>query len=255
MKKVISVLLVVVLLLTIYPVAYGVSVKASLNADSTTVKPGETVVIRLRLSDIDMGDGIMSISGALTYDKDVFEEISASANGVISATSLSKMSAINGWTALLYNPNTTRFAMDVSGAAMVSEDNILQISLKVKDGVSNTESTVTVSDLLPSNGFDEVELEPTSIKITIGENTNPDDGDEDVPPVENIVENTVVDDEPTNTNINIVTPTANKTTDKTITTNRIPNAGIAYGIIISVIILAVVVAVSYKKYSSMKDIK
>ena len=57
MKKVISILLVVMLVLSIYPVAYGATATATLVAENTTVEPGQTVSIKLRFSNIDMGSG------------------------------------------------------------------------------------------------------------------------------------------------------------------------------------------------------
>ena len=108
-----------------------------------------------------------------------------------------------------------------------------------------------------SDGLEiEANTNTATIEISIGEKTPTDNGDDNTnnTPVENIVEN-VVDNTPEPVSNIVVSTNTTNNTDKTVTKNKIPDAGIAYGILISVILVATVVVVSYKKYSSMKDIK
>ena len=75
MKRSIKILLTVLLIMMcIVGTVNAASITMELNSNSKLVA-GDTVVVTLRIKNIDAGDGVDAISGNLVYDANVFETI------------------------------------------------------------------------------------------------------------------------------------------------------------------------------------
>lgn len=164
MKKLISILLIVQLIILCPIVVNALSYTASLSTDVAELKAGETVSINMKLSNIDMDTGIMAMSAKLIFDENIFEPITVNTLGGIVSSSLSKMNGLNGWGSISYSPVTKIFAMDAS-SFMTDTDDVLQILLKVKSGVTAKKTTVEVRDIEASNGDKDVKADNVSIEI------------------------------------------------------------------------------------------
>ena len=96
LKKILVIILIAVLLTSIANIVKAANTfKATLTANTTTLKAGEEVTVTLGVSDINMGEnGINTIEGKITYDKDIFETITSSS-----------ITNLNNWS-VTYNDTT-----------------------------------------------------------------------------------------------------------------------------------------------------
>lgn len=292
MKKLISILLII--LISLCPIIVNaLSYTASLSAEEVELKPGETININLKLSNIDMDSGIIALGGELIFDENIFEPITVNSMGGILSSSLSKISALGSFGGIAYSPTTKKFTMD-GNDFMTETNDVLKIMLKVKSGVTAKTTTVEIRNLVASNGDKDVEAGNASIKVgkENGDNQNPDDNnpDDNDPDNNNPGDNTGDNNGDNNNNSNTpgnnsntnngnnsnngngsnnknnsssnkvtnkqnnISSTTNKTSQGG-TTKRLPNAGAATAIIAMIAILIVVATISYVRYRNMRNIK
>lgn len=220
---------VIVILITLSNAASTSIFKASLTSSTTTLKSGEEVTVTILVSDINMGDnGINTLEGKISYDKNIFEEVKSSA-----------IQSLNNW-ATTYNDESSTLngkflAVNLSSGVKESTK-IFSVKFKVKSDISKTTETQIDFDNITSNdGVDLIDIGTKSVKLTInvgstgGTNTNGNN--------ENVTE----------TNIII--------TDKTQSTSVLPNTGKSMAILIAIIVLAILVVGLGLKNKSMRDIK
>lgn len=223
---------VIVILITLSNAASTSIFKASLTSSTTTLKPGEEVTVTILVSDINMGDnGINTLEGKISYDKNIFEEVKSSA-----------IQSLNNW-ATTYNDerstlNGKFLAVNLSSGVKESTK-IFSVKFKVKSDISETTETQIVFDNITSNdGVDLIDIGTKSVKLTInvestgGTNTNGN-----------------------NTNNENVTETNIIITDKTQSTSVLPNTGKSMAILIAIIVLVISVVGLGLKNKSMRDIK
>ena len=130
-------------------------------------------------------DGINVLRAVLEYDKDVFEPIeiektsAGNYNGIKTTTSKGEkaIQAKGNWSGLTYNPETGKIVIE-SSKFINYEDEVLQITLKVKPTAKLGNTTVTLKDV---EGSDEKkDIYPASVSKTVevinaaGEPTDPD---------------------------------------------------------------------------------
>ena len=130
-------------------------------------------------------DGINVLRAVLEYDDDVFEpiEINKTAegnyNGIKTTTTKGEkaIKAIGNWSGLTFNPETKKIVIE-SSKFINYEDEVLEITLKVKPTAKLGNTTVTLKDV---EGSDEKkDIHPASVSKTveiinsIGEPTDPD---------------------------------------------------------------------------------
>lgn len=130
-------------------------------------------------------NGINVLRAVLEYDSEVFEpiEINKTAdgkyNGIKTTTSDGgkAIEAIGNWTGLTYNPETQKIVVEAS-KFINAEDEVLEITLKVKPTAKLGNTTVTLKEI---EGSDQVkDIYPSSVSKTVeiidatGEPTDPD---------------------------------------------------------------------------------
>ena len=162
MKKsvMISAIIIILILLTTNVYA-SISAKASLNANNTNLKPGDTVIVVLSLNDISYSNlGLMGIEGILNYNKDVFEEISEN-----------NIAPLNGWDRA-YNVSTGKIIIEGNNQ-VTSDTNIAQIELKVKSTVKAGVYNDAVR-LINAEAYntETVSISDTSFSVNITEDGN-----------------------------------------------------------------------------------
>lgn len=216
LKKVIAVIIMVIMVISIGSIVTAVegnySVGMSL-ASNSKLKAGDTVKIDVKLNSISAGDGIDTIAGELTFDKNVFETPTAA-----------DFTSNTSWTPT-YAASTNMITL-MKNEKVKTAETVITISLKVKDTISVKSTKVTLGDILVSGGTVDTggtgDIEVKDISITIN--------------TETAVSNQ------TNT-------TTNATKDSTTTnTKTLPKTGLGQLGVILVIVLAVVGIFSYVLY-------
>ena len=124
------------------------SFKFGAKADKTSLKEGDTVTITLSVGSINAGElGINTFEAMLSYDKNIFEEVTES-----------DFSPSNKWS-ITYNGNYSTNAGKILGMILssgVKEDQTVgTLKLKVKSGVGEiSNTTVKLTEITTNNGSD-----------------------------------------------------------------------------------------------------
>ena len=144
MKKRISLLMALILFIACLSGVVNATeyiVKMSLTSDSYLV-PGDTVVVNLKISEIDLGDGISEgdgisgIQAVLEYDENVFEEVTEDS-----------FEGMNGWNNLMYYQEmVTAYRND----QVALPNDLLTITLKVKDSASVDSTSIKLKEIIAS---------------------------------------------------------------------------------------------------------
>ena len=202
------------------------SFKAELSASSTSLKPGDEVILTLKVSDINMGDdGINAVEGTIKYDTNVFEAITQSS-----------ITSESGWSTT-YNGETSNSLngkfLAVNLSAGTKEDTtILTVKFKVKQDVAKTtETQIDFVDVTSNDGVDLVNVGTKSVKLKV---TVPEEPKNDI---KNEVKNIEVK------------PTENKAT------GTIPQTGVTPAMLITISVIAIVCVYIGIRYRSMRDVK
>lgn len=232
MKKLKKLFLLIVLIsiLGMTNFVYASSFKFTINASSNTLKPGDTVVIGLNISNIDAGEsGINTIEAVLEYDENVFEPVLST-----------NFAGLNNWS-ITYNneegENKGKFVAVIVQEGVKEDQTIGNLTLKVKSDVNLESTNVTFSDIKSNDGVEEITNpdQVISLKIDRPVTEKPEEPEE---PTTNTVNEDKLDKE------------ENKSP------NNIPQTGENTYIIIGIVLVAVVVGIiAYTGYKKMKDIK
>ena len=209
-------LTILVVLIGLKNYVYASSFNFNATASKTTVKPGEEVVVSIKILDIeDVNDlGINAIEAILEYDSNVFEAISSE-----------DISGKNNWT-LTYNAENKNFLAHniVSGVKETQE--IGQIKFKAKNNIS--------SDILTNITFKNIESN---------------DGTKIINETDKQVNFTIKVDEPINSVVEQQPKIETKTDVKA--NQSIPQTGESENIMIIIGIATVVGLVSYIKFKKL----
>jgi len=169
MKKIIAQILTVVFVLgvlagSINAMSFGVT----LSSNKQTAKPGDEIVLTLGVADIDIEGGISSVEGTLDYDKNIFEPVEQSA-----------VSPLNGW-APSYNDEDTELNgkfLTIKLGSVTKAEGVFTVKLKVKAGVKDQNTTVSVKDVTTTDGNSIISTAQKSVIIKIAENGGNQGGD------------------------------------------------------------------------------
>ena len=223
------------------------SAKIQFVPDKTEVKPGETINISVKLTDIkNPGSGANMASGTLTYDNKFFSDILQ--NG--------KSYKDTQW----LNAETGKILIDGNNLTTDGE-------FKVSDSATGS-TTLKFTNLTSSNGNDE----PTSDDVTLTFNIKTDDdGSEDpTPKPEEPKEDDGGSEEPSEgdgkkdnttdpngikTNNGIKVNTSNGANGGTTTKTTLPKAGMKKGFMVVVGTLLIIITASYVSYKRYQKIE
>ncbi len=263
MKKNVKILLISLLILSIISITGSVSafsVEMKLES-SSKIKPGNTIEVMLKISNIDAGNGINAIGATLEYDKNVFDEVTQDS-----------FVGVNSWSIGSYSTETQILTILRSSKVNTASD-ILKLTLRVKDNANVNSSTIRYKEITTSGGSPldggtgDIDVQEVSVTIPKDTSTNTEQ-----PPVTNeVTTNTTTNETTTNTTTNLTTNTmqgtntvnTNTTKTNTVKTNtnngsasgKLPQTGENIGgIIAGVSIIAVIAIVAFIKYRNL-DIK
>ncbi len=207
-KLFVTVFLIVALILSTFGSTFAANAfSLTITPDKTTVKKGESVKLTVALSNITATDGIAGISAQLDYDKGVFEEIEIDEDGLAENIESGK-----GWESVTYNQGllTTNTA---SGTGKKTDSPVMTITLKVKSTAKEGATTVKISQIVGSDGSEDLETSDASAKITVGNS-------ESDKPKNNTTENNTTENNTTENNTTKNNTTGNNTTKNNTTENN-----------------------------------
>ncbi len=244
MKKVISLILISLIVITMMTSVYASSYKTELKASKNEINPSEEFTVDVNLSNVQDDSGLITITGTVKYDKN--------------ALTLVKLEKQGNWTDPVYNEANGKFVTDRNGPT-TSNEAIFKATFKANDNASG-ETAVSIEAIEASNGATDIKTDNVSTTIKIGKQTTPVNNttveNTTKDPVKNETLQNLVKDPSNNTTKNNVT---NNTTNKISTKNNtvdndtvkkgvLPKAGDASLVLTLVGILLVLVVVFYIRF-------
>ena len=164
MKKTIKIIL-ILLIITSFIIPIGRAIATEENnvkvilESGDKLEAGKEITVAIKISEITQN--IDTVIGVLEYDKDIFEEIIED-----------DMTPQGKWQYPTYNSADGIFIIERKDSTNV-EETIMKIRLKVKDGVTATNTKITLSDIEIA-GLGKDLITEKEVNVTIGEITNPD---------------------------------------------------------------------------------
>ena len=254
-KKILKITTIMIMFTLVYvSIVNALSFTATITPSSTTVAESTEFTVKIKVSNLDVGtNGINSLSGYLKYDKDVFETITDSS-----------IDGLNGWSPA-YSADSEKVTV-TKPTFVKSEEEVFQVTLKTKTGVSGKTGKIEFTNIVASNTDAEIQAQNVSTEITVGnvsENVLNTTGNNTIglsTVINNTANktNTIITNNTTNTNTNKTTnntPAISSVVNNT-TPNEITYAGAEDSIIYimgAIIVLALVFYIKIEKVN--KEIK
>lgn len=157
-KKFLKVTIVALLLVLVYTsIVNAFSFTATMTASSSNVDPSAEFTIQVKVSNLDVGEnGINQLTGTLSYDEDVFEEISDS--------------SIEGFNSWSHSYNAETKAIKLTKTTFVkAEEVVFQITFKTKEDVEpGTVGKINFTEIQANNSESSIAASDISTSITVG---------------------------------------------------------------------------------------
>ena len=155
MKKLISSCITFIAIIIIANYVAASSYKMEIKSNTQETKKGETITINVELTDYkDIKNGLQAYQGQIEYDTNIFEKIEPD-----------QIELKNGWTSLQYNEENNAFvAIHKTGSL---ENEIISISLKVKENAKVGETTIKVKGFVASEGKEDINTDESETKINM----------------------------------------------------------------------------------------
>ena len=282
-QKIIIIVLIASILIALVNISNATdNAKIVLSSDKTQISSGDKVVVTVKITDITgVSEGIIGLSGTLSYDNTKFENVT--------------IEALNNWDKPEYNSENGKL-LTLKGDYLKTDEAVFTITLTAKSNVELGETEIKLKDVKVSDIDNEYDLTESSAKITVvekkqeqpdntnnntsgNENTNNNtNGNENTNSNTNGNENTNSNtngNENTNSNINGNQNTnsnsngntnvvQNVTTKNTVATNKInsttssgklPNTGIGISALllggITLLVIGIVCLIKCNKYKGI----
>ena len=157
MKKIVAnIITFIILILIATNVQASSKINANISSNTAELKAKEEVVITLQLNEYqDIRTGINAYKATIKYDTNVFDELTES-----------NFTTVNGWTGLQYNKDTKEFVSIKKAGSTVAE-NVVRITLSVKENVIAQSTVVEINNITASEGKEDLKVEKTDISLDI----------------------------------------------------------------------------------------
>lgn len=231
-RKIVSIALIIILLLTTKAFAANDNFTATLKANSSELKREDTVIITIGLKDINVesGDkGIGAYTASIEFDPNVLEYVATSGT--------------EKWEKPKYTEKLL-VGETVDGEVVKEAQSIGTITFKVKKDAKIGETTITLKDFYGTTAENDVLAKTEPIKLTIVDNSNNNDNNNNSGNDNNNNSN--------NNNNQIQNPNINNITNDNTANGTLPKTGEENIILIGCI--GLVIACSTFCYIKMKDI-
>lgn len=156
--KKLSIILILIVLVIITKASYGVGFTFNPVPNVSEVNPGDTVKINLKISNIEAGElGINTFQCVFKYDETIFEK--------------PEITSKNNWS-ITYNDKEnsekygTMLAVIVASGVKTDQE-IGEISLKVKSSAKGKEGNVTFSEVTTNDGKENIIDTNKTLKISV----------------------------------------------------------------------------------------
>lgn len=241
-KGILSVIIAGIIAFTIVTVSFAAtySVKITLkDVTSADIEQGTTITFLIKLSDIDVENGIGAISGKFEYDTNVFEKIEAA-----------DVKAGSGWGSISYNDQNDdegRFVTERAAGDTVTENNdLMEITATVKLNAPTGRTEIKISNITASDGNEDITIADVIAAVAIVGDNPPNSNNT------NTNTNNGINNNNTDGNNNAI---PNDTIENNATPNgTIPDTGIEDYTMPFILILLVVAVISYIRYKKIKNI-
>lgn len=149
----------VIVLMVIKSDVYSSSFKFGVTASKTKLKPGESTIVTMKISDIvDSNNlGINALESILEYDTNVLEVVTPN-----------DMAGKNNWT-ITYNTVEQNFLLSNIISGVKEEQEIGEIKFKVKDNVGQTKTIIRFKNVKSNDGNNLMTETDKEIELTIYE--------------------------------------------------------------------------------------
>lgn len=157
-RKLCVVTIILILLINIFAMnVKAISFSTTMTPNNTKVPAGGEFMVIVKLSNLDVGeDGINTYTAILGYDSEVFEPLTGSS-----------VEGSNSWMAA-YASGSGKITLTKT-TLVKSDEEIMQISLKVKDGVADgTKGEISLSGIFAASPESELSCSDVSTTITVG---------------------------------------------------------------------------------------
>lgn len=156
--------------------AEGASFKSEVSASKKTIKPGDTVDVTVSVKYVDMGEnGINTLEGTISYDKDIFEQVKSS-----------DIKSANNWSTT-YNDEGEALDGKFFAATLshgIKEDTqMFTVTFKTKKDIEETITTkIEFKDLTSNDGTNLINsgTKSVDVKIEVEKTNPPEDGNNTV---------------------------------------------------------------------------
>lgn len=252
MKKVVSIILFVVLVIVSFNVKAVSENGSTVNMSFTKTVEEDKVVITIKLGEfVSVGENsVMAASMTLDFDKNVISDISGTSS--------------NSWD-ITIQESTKRVLLETDTAKPNTE--IAKITFNINPNAEPTTSTIALKEIniaASSSGLDENYNDQT-ISFSVNEETptTPDDGKNEVANGNNTGNNAtgnnaVGNNTPANSTNKVTNNSSNKTNsiaankDNTTATSKLPDTGIRNILIISIVVIAICIVIFKIKSRKIK---
>ncbi len=130
----------------------------TVDPESLSAKPGDTITVDLGMADIDQsGDGINAIQGDISYDENIFESVDIVSAGSNWSASLNKSDNSNLKGRFVINNMNNQKSTQVVG----------QLKAKIKSGVTASTATIELKDVFSSYGNTDTSKSNKTITVKI----------------------------------------------------------------------------------------
>ncbi len=157
MKKIISLTLILVVMMTLVSNVYAESsYKLSLEPSKNEVGKGEQFTVDVKISDIQDESGIIALGAKLEYDQTSLE--------------LVEMQGVGKWSSPSYNELNGEFATDRNGNT-IGNETMFRITFKVTEQ-SKQNFEISLKNISASNGNEDIKIEDIKTEISLEDDDN-----------------------------------------------------------------------------------
>ena len=174
MKKIVfTFIIMIIALFAGITTVQAASFEVKITPSSTEVKRGETVKVVVSAKNLSFEDdrGLVGFTGVLDYDKNVFNELTLGENYLAKDFEAGK-----GWGFPNFQPEDNSVACTYGGWLKADAD-IFTVTFTVKDAAKLGSTTISLKNIVGSDGDNEVSATNVSTVLTIAEKETPQNPD------------------------------------------------------------------------------
>ncbi len=151
-----TIVFVMLFFISINTVFAKTSIGASLASNTKELKIGQELTVTLKLDNyVEIEKGVNAYKATLDYDKNIFEEVY-----------IDNFTNLNKWEQLEYNRKTGEFVA-IKKAGSKTPENVVKITLKVKDTSYYGKTNIKLKDITTSEGKRDLKIDDKIISVDI----------------------------------------------------------------------------------------